>query len=155
MLGVVATAHDAQNMQATELRDLVVNIARATDEAPFDVTTIRPVPPGKLDFNELPNHWRLLISTGWQNTHLVDEYFANHYDPLIGERIAQALRVRYQYLKAQSLSPRAIMSALYDLITGAGTGSVTPVRQVAAQALLAFLFESCDIFEDDPGKVAS
>jgi hypothetical protein len=27
--------------------------------------------------------------------------------------------------------------------------------EIAAQALLAYLFESCDIFEDDPAKVAS
>jgi hypothetical protein len=45
------------------------------------------------------------------------------------------------------------MASLYDLVNGAG--SVTPARQVAAQALLAFLFESCDIFEDDPAKVVS
>jgi hypothetical protein len=53
----------------------------------------------------------------------------------------------------QNLSPSAIVASLYELITG--IGSVTPVRQVAAQALPAFLFESCDIFEDDPAKVPS
>jgi hypothetical protein len=153
LLGVVATSQDAQNMQAAELRDLVANVAEAADEAPFDVTTIRPVPPDKLDFNKLPNHWRSLIANGWQNAHLVEQYLAHHHDPLTGERIAQALRVRYQYLKAQELSPSAIMVSLYELVTG--IGSVTPARQVAAQALLAFLFESCDIFEDDPAKVVS
>jgi hypothetical protein len=56
--------------------------------------------------------------------------------------------VRYQYLKAQNLEPRAIMSTLYEGITG--IGAVTPERQVAAQALLAHLFESCDIFETAP-----
>ena len=43
------------------------------------------------------------------------------------------------------------MSSLYDMIAGAG--NVTPQRQIAAQALLAFLFESCDIFEDLPSRV--
>lgn len=153
LLGVVATSQDAQNMQAAELRDLVANVVQATDEAPFDVTTVRPVPPDKLDFNKLPNHWRSLIANGWQNAYHVERYLAQHHDPLTGERIAQALRVRYHYLKAQNLSPGRIMASLYELVTG--IGSVTPERQVAAQALLAFLFESCDIFEDDPAKVAS
>lgn len=153
LLGVVANNQDAQNMQAAELRDLVANVARAADEAPFDVTAIRPVPPDKLDFNKLPSHWRSLIANGWQNAHLVRQYLVRHHDPLIGERIAHALRVRYQYLKAQNLSPSAIMASLYEMVTG--TGSVAPARQVAAQALLAFLFESCDIFEDDPAKVPS
>jgi hypothetical protein len=153
LLGVAATSNDALNMQTQELRDLVANVAKARDEAPFDVTTIRPVPADKLDFNKLPNHWRSLIANGWQNSHLVGQYLAGHHEPLTGERIAQVLRVRYQYLKAQNLSPSAIMASLYDLVTG--VGSVAPARQVAAQALLAFLFESCEIFEDDPAKVAS
>jgi hypothetical protein len=152
LLGIVASSYDAQNMQAAELRDLVANVAQAADDAPFDVTTIRPVPPDKLDFNKLPNHWRSLIANGWQNAHLVGHYFARHHDPLAGERIAQTLRVRYQYLKTQNLSPSAVMASLYELVTG--VGSVTPARQVAAQALLAFLFESCDIFEDDPARVS-
>ena len=152
LLGVAATSEDAQNMQAAELRELVANIAKATDEATFDAV-IRPVPADKLQFNNLPNHWRWLISSGWQNAHLVNYYFAHHHDPLMGERIAHVMRVRYQYLKAQNLSPSAIMTSLYEMVTG--IGSVTPARQVAAQALLAFLFESCDIFEDDPSKVPS
>jgi hypothetical protein len=52
--------------------------------------------------------------------------------------------VKYQYLKAQNLSPSAIMASLYESITG--IGAVTPARRVAAQALIAFLFESCDIY---------
>ena len=62
LLGVAATSEDAQNMQAAELRELVANIAKATDEATFDAV-IRPVPADKLQFNNLPNHWRWLIST--------------------------------------------------------------------------------------------
>lgn len=152
LLGMAATAQDAQNMQTAELRNLVSVVAGAADSAPFDVTTIRPVPSDKLDFNKLPSHWRSLIASGWQNTHLVGQYLSRHHDPLIGEHIAQSVRVRYQYLKAQNLSASSIMAALYEFVTGMGT--VTPARQVAAQALLAFLFESCDIFEDDPAKVA-
>ena len=35
----------------------------------------------------------------------------------------------------------------------AGTGAVSAPRQVAIQALLAFLFESCDIFEGHPEQL--
>jgi hypothetical protein len=152
LLGVVATSQDAQNLQADALRDLVAAIASAGDEVEFDVTSIRPVPPEKLDFNRLPSHWRSLIACGWQNADLVASYLDRHPDPLAGERVAQAFRVRYRYLRDQHLLPGAIMSALYEFVTG--FGSVAPSRQVAAQALLAFLFESCDIFEDQPPKVA-
>jgi hypothetical protein len=113
---------------------------------------IRPVPPDKLEFNDLPNHWKLLIFGGWQNAHLVKHYFDRHYDALIGEKIAQHFRVQYQYLKSQHLTPGNIMTSLYESI--AGKVSVSPQRHVAAQALLAFLFEACDIFESPPATAA-
>jgi hypothetical protein len=153
LVGAVATSTDTQNLQATELRDLIASVAAAAATVAFDVTTIRPVPADKLDLNDLPGHWRSLIAGGWQNAHLVADYLAKHPDPLVGEAIAQAFRVRYLYLKSQGLLPGAIMSALYEMVTG--PLGATPARQVAAQALLAHLFESCDIFEDSAAKVAS
>ena len=151
LLGVVATSRDAQNLQLSELRELIAGVATAADAVEFDVTTIRPVPPEKLAFNKLPSHWRSLIAGGWQNAHLVSSYIDKHNNPLVGETIAQVFRVRYNYLKSQGLSPGAIMSGLYDMV--AGVGSVAPSRAVAAQALLAYLFENCDIFESHPQAV--
>lgn len=144
LLGPAATSQDAQNFQTAELRDLIAAVMDGT-EAPIDITKIKPVPPDKLNFNNLPGHWQSMIMGGWQNTHLVVEYLDRHPDALTGEKIAESFHVRYQYLKAQSLEPGAIMSVLYEGVTG--VGSVPPARQVAAQALLAHLFESCDIFE--------
>jgi hypothetical protein len=150
LLGAAASSRDAQNLQPVELRDLVAALATAADETQFDVTAIKPVPPEKLAFNNLPSHWQSLIAGGWQNADLVSRYLDRHHDPLVGEKIAQIFRVRYQYLKDQGLEPAAIMSALYESVTGVGI--VTAARQVAGQALLAFLFESCDIFEDRPAN---
>lgn len=153
LLGIVATSQDAQHLQASELRDLISHVAQAAEDVPVDVTEVRPVPPDKLQFNKLPIHWRALIASGWQNTHLVEAYFETHHDPLIGKKIAHSLNARYQYLKSQSLSASMIMASLYEMVAGAG--SITAARQVAAQALLAYLFESCEIFEEDPTKVLS
>jgi hypothetical protein len=149
LLGIAATAADALNLQVTELRELVNSVELAA----MDVVTIQvnPVPVDKLVFNKLPPHWAKLIEFGWGNAPLVAEYLANRPEPMIAEQLAEYFRSRYAYLKAQDLTPGAVMSSLYETITG--TGNVTPQRQVAAQALLAFLFESCDIFEDHPSEV--
>jgi hypothetical protein len=64
LLGMAATAQDVQNLQPTDLRDLVAAIIRATDAEPIDVSSIRPIPPDKLDFNKLPGHWRSMIVWG-------------------------------------------------------------------------------------------
>ena len=151
MLGIAATSRDTQNLQTAELRDLIGGVAAAADMIQADVTAIRPVPPEKLDFNNLPSHWRYLIASGWQNAHIVSGYIEQHHDPLIGERVADVFRTRYRYLKDQHLPPGAVMTSLYEMV--AGTGAVSAPRQVAIQALLAFLFESCDIFEGRPELV--
>jgi hypothetical protein len=153
LLGLAATAQDQQNFRTTELSALVAAVIAASDANPVDVTEIRPVPVDKLSFNNLPGHWQSLIAGGWQNAHFVQEYFDRHHEPMTGEIIAQAFNARYQYLKLQGLPSGAIMSFLYEDTVGAG--SVPAARQVAAQALLAYLFESCDIFESHDLKVAA
>jgi len=145
LLGPVATNQDAQDLQLTELKELINGVVKATEEMDDTPADIAPVPVDKLDANDLPNHWKQLISGGWQNAHVVVSYFDAHPEPLIGEQIAKIFNGRYQYLKSQHLPPAAIMDGLYEFVTGAGT--VPAARQVAAQALLAHLFESCDIFE--------
>ena len=149
LLGPVATNSDARSLQIGELRDLVNAVAKAAESMSAIGSPVEPVAADKLDANDLPGHWRSLIAGGWQNAHLVAGYIDRHPEPLVGERIARLFNEKYQYLKAQHLSPGAIMNSLYEFVTGAGT--VSPERQVAAQALLAHLFESCDIFENVPG----
>jgi hypothetical protein len=151
LLGPVATAQDFQNLQAAELRDLIVAVVAVSDAVPLSVDSIKPVPADKLEFNKLPGHWRWFISAGCQISHHVAMYLNRHPDPLMGETIAQMFRDRYRYLKSENLPPAFIMAKLHEMIVGIGSMSVQ--RQVAAQALLAFLFESCDIFEDHPSKV--
>jgi len=146
LLGPVATNQDAQNLQVEELKFLIDGIIQATEDTDAALENIAPVPADKLEANELPAYWKSLISNGWQNAHIVASYLDNHHDPLRGETIANLFSDRYQYLKSQILSPASIMDGLYEYVTG--IGSVPPARQVAAQALLAHLFESCDIFEN-------
>jgi hypothetical protein len=149
LLGVVATATHARELQASEIRDIIAHLASAADDVSFNGSVIKPVPADKLEINELPGHWRSLIAGGWQNSHLVKKYLDAHHDAMMGEKLAQIFRERYQYLKSQNLPSGSIMSSLYEMVTG--VGNVTAAQQVAAQALLAFLFESCDIFEDTRG----
>ena len=146
LLGPVATNQDAQNLQVEELKLLIDSLVRATEDPSNASDEIRPVPEDKLQANKLPIYWHRLISGGWKNVHIVSSYFNAHHDPLRGELIANMFRERYEYLSSQGLSSASIMDGLYEYVTGIGT--VHPTRQVAAQALLAHLFESCDIFEN-------
>lgn len=147
LLGPVASNKDAEDLQVAVIRDLVNGIvARNDGESSPPKQPIGPVPADKLSANDLPEHWRQLIAGGWQNAHIVGSYFDQRPDPLVGEKTAALFNERYRYLRAQALPPGSIMDALYEFVTG--TGSVAPARQVAAQSILAYLFESCDIFEN-------
>ena len=145
LLGISATDEDANNLDITMLRDLIQHLRFEADDIDFNLQELRPVPADKLAYNSLPNHWKHMISGGWKNAHLVDGYFNRHPDPLTGDRIAKLFRDRYLELKSQHLNAGNIMAALYELVTG--IGNVPPQKQVAAQSILAFLFENCDIFE--------
>ena len=153
LLGPVATNQDMQHLQVTELKSLINDIVRATEDLDDGLKEIVPVAEDKLQANELPLYWHCLISGGWRNAHLVSAYFNEHHDPLRGEQIANMFRDKYDYLKSQKLSSASIMDSLYEYVTGIGT--VHPARHVAAQALLAHLFESCDVFENISEKETS
>lgn len=152
LLGPAASEMDAANFDTVALRDLIQHLRSEADAIDFDSQDLRPVPLNKLNYNNLPNHWKQLIAGGWKNAHLVGQYFDRHQDPLTGERIAKLFHDRYEALKAQLLSPGDIMASLYEMVTG--IGSVPPQKQVAVQSLLAFLFENCDIFEREPIALA-
>ena len=151
LLGPAASDSDASNLDIAALRQVVQGLAKEADSIDFNALDLRPVPPDKLIYNNLPDFWKFLITGGWKNAHLVGAYFDRHPDPLTGERIAKLFKDRYANLKAQNLKAGDIMVALYELVTG--IGNVAPQKQVAAQALLAFLFENCDIFERDASTV--
>lgn len=150
LFGPAATNEDAQDLQVDELRSLIDALVRAKEDEDLTLAHIEPVSEDKLKANGLPEYWHDLISGGWRNAHLVSAYFSEHHDPMRGEYIASIFRARYDYLKSQRLVSASIMDSLYEFVTGMGT--VPPPRQVAAQALLAHLFESCDIFENTPGE---
>lgn len=153
LFGPAATAEDSKNLKMAEVGALMGNVISAINTGPSNADDVKPVPVDKLKFNKLPEHWCGLIRAGIQNAPYVAEYVKQHNDPEAGTKIAAAFNERYRTLRLEGLEAGAIMDRLYEGITG--VGSVTAQRQVAAHALLAHLFESCDIFEREPAKVAS
>ncbi len=67
------------------------------------------------------------------------------------KRIAEAFRTRYAELKAFDLPADAIFKHLQDYAGMNGE----PKRQGAALAVLAYFFDSCDIFEDPVASVGA
>lgn len=152
LLGPVASRQDADTPDVAVLRELVRDLGTAADACDFQPLDLRPAPLDKLNYNHLPNHWKMLLSGGWMNASLLLDLFSRRNEPLLGARIEKLFGAKYKYLKAQGLPPGTIMATLMDTVTG--IGHVTPQQQIVAQALLAYLFNNCHIFEREPDGVA-
>jgi hypothetical protein len=151
LLGPAATAEDTQNMRMEEVSELVRAVIASIEQPDLGDGPVGTVPHDKLEFNKITGAWRHLLESAFRNAPYVQDYIDRHQDVEVGTRLAKVFRIRYDDLKVQGLTPNEIMMHLYERITG--IGRVSAQRQVAAQALLAYLFEACDIFEDHPSKV--
>jgi hypothetical protein len=152
LLGPAATSQDSQNLNMAEVGVLIGDVMSAIDAGPNNAQDVKPVPVDKLKLNKLPEHWCGVIRAGIQNAPYVAGFLNQHHDPEVGMKIAAAFDQRYRTLRLEGLEPGTIMDHLYEAITG--VGSVTLQRQVAAHALLAHLFESCDIFERESAEAS-
>lgn len=153
LLGPAGTAEHTRNMRVEIVAEIVDTVLKGfADEVP-PAASPKPVPVDKMDFNKIPMVWRQMLEAAARNAAYVDDYLEKTADPERGTKLALVFKHRYQTLRDQSLDPDAILASLYRDITGIG---VVPIdRALAAQALIAFLFESCDIFEDEPAKVTA
>ncbi|SMH43310.1 ABC-three component system protein [Azospirillum agricola] len=105
---------------------------------------LTPPSPEKLEKNALSEESGLFLRIGRRKSALVDTFFRKSPRPDLGERIAEAFRLRYAELRAFDLPADTIFKHLQDYAGFNGE----PKRQGAALAVLAYFFDSCDIFED-------
>lgn len=113
---------------------------------------LTPPSPEKLEKNALSEDSALLLKVGRRKAGLVETFFRKSSRPDLGERIAEAFRSRYAELKRLGLPMDMIFKHLQDY---AGMTGGDPKRQGAALAVLAYFFESCDIFEDPVASVGA
>jgi hypothetical protein len=112
---------------------------------------LTPPSPEKLEKNALSEESGFLLRMGRRKSSLVETFFRKSPRPDLGERIAEAFRTRYAELKAYDLQADSIFKHLQDYAGMNGE----PKRQGAALAVLAYFFDSCDIFEDPVASVGA
>ena len=111
---------------------------------------VKQVPPKKIEANQLSDDIAILLKEGMMKSSLVDAFFHKWHDPTFGERIAAAFREKYRMLSEKMLRGKMVPNEIfYELQTWVG-GSVrgTAEHEMAVLTVLAYYFESCDIFEE-------
>jgi hypothetical protein len=145
---LLGPAPTMQSISQVQMKDViaVVNVIAQQDAPPPE--EVQQVPRGKLAANALSASVESLLTTGSRKARLVKDFFSRWHDPELGDRIAKSFRSRYETLRdGGTLSNEAF----FELWKFAGGGSQTSVEHEAAVlAVLAFLFEECDIFEAPP-----
>ena len=137
------TLADMSSIGFEELKPLLVRIGDAPEVEKVD---LRPVPQSKLRANGLSNSVQSLLKAGMRRTKLVEDFFKTwHRDPQLGDRVAKAFHTKYEELKGIYYDPDDIFVELQKYAGGVLVSSTK--QQAAVLAVLAYLFERCDIFE--------
>ena len=129
------------------LEELLLTLERA--DYPEDVAPVSLPSDKKLEFNELGPAYRREIREGRSGLRAMDGYMASRAgsDPEFAERLAQRFRDRYRLLRQRpALSPDEIYESLR---LDAGWRAKPDIRRdMATRVILAYFFDTCDIFEN-------
>lgn len=109
---------------------------------------VKDVSRGKIESNLLSPAVADFLKVGMQKSPLVAQFFNSWKNPTYGEQIAQAFKSKYVELRdgPPQLHPDEIFGRL-EAWAG-GTVNTTPAHKAAVLALMAYLFDKCEIFED-------
>lgn len=142
---------DPIHITFASIEELLRHVERSTyalDTAPVSSPSMR-----KLEFNDLGPAYQAHIFQGRTVMHKVGDYFAKRASthPEFAEQLAQRFRERYRFIRDNE---SASANETYEkLRMDAGwTASPNVQRELATQAILAYFFESCDIFENPPSS---
>lgn len=140
LFGSVPGRRDMVNLGLDGLLAVLDQVAAMEPKSEPD---LRPPPADKIDRNMLSDHVAVLLKAGMARADLVRKSF--ELQPERRDAIAESFRRRYDKVRRDGLSPDEIFADLQG--HAAGDGVLPPARQAAVLAVLAFLFEECDIFE--------
>lgn len=108
----------------------------------------REVPPDKLDYNGLINEDRDEIVSAMRFTPLVDLYYQQRRDVTERDEVALGFSAYYQEIKTGAADAAHVLWKLQEYV--AGNARARPEKERAVIVVLAYFFETCDIFEEPP-----
>lgn len=125
--------------------DLKIVLESISDSSTPLNSEVKDVPAGKIEANALSESVAFLLRQGMTKSPMVDMFFSQWHDESLGERIAAAFKAKYLELKEQ-FTPNEIFT---ELQAWAGGNEInTAEHQIAVLTILAYYFESCEIYEE-------
>jgi hypothetical protein len=150
LLGPSPTPQAIARVQMKDVIDVANAIAQLAAPPPEEV---RAVAAGKLKANALSDHVQALLKMGSRKSKLVKDFFSKWHDPELGDRIASAFRLEYERLRGHGMIGDEAFHALWKFAGGGDQKSIE--HEAAVLAVMAFLFEECEIFEPADEEVTT
>lgn len=143
-------APSSSSMREVGFQDLKIVLDFISQKQPVSDPDLRPPPVDKIERNLLSDSVDTLLKAGMRRSDHVKRFLELYHDPLYGDRIVEAFKQQYALLKEKGLLPDEIFMELMRFAGGAQRG--TPKHESSVLAILAYLFEACDIFERESGE---
>jgi len=109
---------------------------------------VKDVSRGKIEANLLSQAVADFLKIGMQKSPLVTQFFNNWNNPSYGEQIALAFK--NEYVALWEATPRLHPDEIFGRLEAwaGGMANTTPTHKAAVLAVMAYLFDKCEIFED-------
>ena len=141
ILGPPLTPGDFIAVDVERVRPLIEHLGR---QQPDPNAEVRPVPPNKIEANQLTVVQVEFLRLGAARAPLVERFLSDVYlVPTVADEIAEGVAARYRALKLTGQAPSEILDQMILETGGASdTGSLA-----GALAVISYFFERCHIFE--------
>lgn len=128
--------------------DLVVVLNHINITPMLTSSDVKDVSRGKIEANLLSQAVADFLKIGMQKSPLVAQFFRNWNNPTYGEQIA--LSFKNEYLALRGVTPLLHPDEIFGRLEAwaGGTTNTTPTHKAAVLAVMAYLFDKCEIFED-------
>ena len=150
---VIPGVPHAQNAEFADLVELILSLESTSENILEHGKSIRPVPPTKMDFNNLPRTTRTELDEGRLLSPRIDKWFSEQANPELRDQKAQSFHAIYQEARQATQDVREIIRRIYGALGGQDFDLSTK-RANAVYAVTAYFFDSCDIFEEPPAGSA-
>jgi hypothetical protein len=102
----------------------------------------------KMDYNRLGEDDREMLRQGMRHTHLIERYYQGVADVTERDEVAADFNAYYRLIASQYSEPEDVVVELQKYVAGNQRG--TSAMEMALWVVLAYFFETCDIFEEPP-----
>lgn len=142
ILGPIPTYSDINELSMESIKRTLLGIsnAHASDKSP-----VEPVSEKKLEANGLSEHSKFLLEAGMVKSAIVEDFFKQWHDPQLEDDTAAEMKKIYKAAVADGLSPDDIFSRIFNTLLE--STDKTPKSMTSALTIMAYFFQTCDIFE--------